>query len=126
MRRSLLPLLVAAFTLVETVFGSPAHSAKAIGSGVSCGAWTEARRSNNSLAYQAWIAGFLSGVNHITTIDLPTVDIFDNIDTQGIYAWVDNYCGANPLNTIGEAADALGSELLKRAAAAKGMTLPNK
>jgi hypothetical protein len=72
------------------------------------------------------MAGFLSGVNHVTTIDLPTLDMFDNIDAQGIYAWVDNYCGAQPLNTIGEAADALSSELLKRAGAAHGITLPNR
>ena len=103
------------------------HSAKAIGSGVSCGSWTEARRSDNSLAYQAWIAGFVSGANLIATIDFPTIDILAQLQPQNpqpIYAWVDNYCSENPLNTIGDAADWLGNELLRRAAAASGTTLP--
>jgi len=32
-------------------------------------------------------------------------------DAEGLWAWVDNYCGTHPLNSIGQAADALLGEL---------------
>lgn len=88
----------------------------------SCGAWTEARRANNANAdiFQSWVAGFLSGANSIINSN-PALGI-DTLkepsgqgDARGLWAWIDNYCQTNPPNSVATAADALGSELIRRA-----------
>jgi hypothetical protein len=116
MKRSLLPLLVIALTFTGTGFGSAA-GVFGVG-GRSCGTWTEARRSGNTtpVDYEQWVAGFLSGANSIISTAAPELDTLlqPNIDAQGLYAWIDNYCFAHPLNTIAQAADALGAELVHR------------
>jgi hypothetical protein len=89
----------------------------------SCGSWIEARRANNvtSDIFEGWIAGFLSGSNSIAA-HTAGIDILSEAstqgDAQGLWAWIDNYCRAHPLNSIAAAADALGAELIRRAAGA--------
>jgi hypothetical protein len=89
----------------------------------SCGSWTEARRANNNSAniFEGWVAGFLSGSNSITTNSF-TIDTLKEPsaqgDAQGLWAWIDNYCQAHPLNSVASAADALGGELIRRAGGA--------
>ena len=116
MKRSLVPLLVIALTFTGTGFGSAA-GVLGVG-GRSCGTWIEARRNGNTTAvdYQQWVAGFLSGANSLISTAAPELDTLlqPNIDAQSLYAWIDNYCIAHPLNTIAQAADALGAELLHR------------
>src|SRR4030088_2782912 len=67
-----------------------------IGQGAnSCWAWTrshEAKAATQGL-YTQWVAGFVSGLNWNT--DDP--DILTEMDFDGLMAWVDNYCKANPL-----------------------------
>jgi hypothetical protein len=123
MKYSLLPLLVAGFTFVATVLGSAEDMVTTLGAGGrTCGTWTEARRSGTTTVgyYQEWVAGFLSGANSIIVPE-DKIDTLaqPNLDAQGLYAWVDNYCIAHPLNTIAQAADALGGELIHRAGVAK-------
>ena len=78
----------------------------------------QARRPGNTTAvdYQQWVAGFLSGANSVISTVAPKLDTLlqPNIDAQGLYAWIDNYCIAHPLDTIAQAADALGAELVHR------------
>jgi hypothetical protein len=86
----------------------------------SCGSWIEARRSVGLLpdVYEGWIAGYLSGSNAIISYEYHTDDLAQaqkQTDARGLYAWIDNYCQAHPLNSIAQAADALSGELIQRA-----------
>jgi hypothetical protein len=76
----------------------------------SCGKWTE------DLAYppyrlyrQIWLEGFLSGAAAGTGEDVLKVS-----DRQSITLWMDNYCRANPLNSVHEGGVALFVELRKQ------------
>jgi hypothetical protein len=88
----------------------------------SCGSWIEARRANNGTAnnFEGWVAGFLSGSNSIIASNPALgIDILEKAsaqsDAQGLWAWIDNYCQTHSLNSVATAADALGSELIRRA-----------
>lgn len=73
-----------------------------IGQGtLSCGAWTAARRMRSGAGQQQWLLGFLSGVGFMGG---PDVDPLANIDAEGVWAWVDNHCAANPAETLETAA----------------------
>ena len=84
-----------------------------IGQGAnSCWAWTrsqEAKASAQGL-YAQWVAGFVSGVNWDT--DEP--DILAEMDVDGLVAWVDSYCKANPLAKVTTGAAMLVQELRAR------------
>jgi hypothetical protein len=46
------------------------------------------------LQHQAWVVGFLSGVGFVgQNGDDPS----DGVDADGIWAWIDNYCRAHPI-----------------------------
>jgi hypothetical protein len=85
-----------------------------IGQGAnSCWAWTrshEAKAATQGL-YRQWVAGFVSGLNWNT--DDP--DILTEMDFDGLMAWVDNYCKANPLAKVTTGAAMLVQELRERA-----------
>jgi hypothetical protein len=94
---------------------APAGSRVYIGDGVnSCGAWTQerARESPRVQLWKGWILGYVSGAN--TPAEHPEI-ISSAIDGPAVWAWVDNYCRSNPLETIQVAAMALVRELLHRA-----------
>jgi hypothetical protein len=79
----------------------------------SCWAWTrshEAKAATQGL-YTQWVAGFVSGLNWNT--DDP--DILTEMDFDGLMAWVDNYCKANPLAKVTTGAAMLVQELRARA-----------
>jgi hypothetical protein len=61
---------------------------------------------------KAWVIGFLSGINLAS--DKP--DALVGTDYHGAMAWLDNYCKANPLNTITEASVKLIDQLRANAA----------
>jgi hypothetical protein len=76
------------------------YSAGGIGNS-SCGTWTAARlRPNGSEAYSngQWILGFLSGVGWTREYDP-----LNRVDAPGVFAWIDNYCRAHPLDPIADA-----------------------
>ena len=121
MKRSLLPLLVIGFTFVGTISGSAEEGmVTTLGDdGKTCGTWTVLRRSRTMIAdyYQGWVGGFVSGANSTYTLKA-NINILgkpDLVDAEGLYAWVDNYCATNPLNTIAQASNALVNELVRRA-----------
>src|SRR3954451_20865165 len=60
--------------------------------------------------YAQWVAGFVSGVNWDT--DEP--DILAEMDVDGLVAWVDSYCKANPLAKVTTGAAMLVRELRAR------------
>ena len=83
-------------TEIRIIFGA--------GTAASCGAWTKARQSKTAAWAEQWVAGYLSGINTIS--DKP--DALKGItDAEGLMAWLDNYCQANPFDLIGTAADEL-------------------
>jgi len=52
--------------------------------------------------YEQWVVGFLTGIGYegIRQGDNPPA----GIDVNGVWAWVDNYCRAHPLDQIVTAA----------------------
>jgi hypothetical protein len=86
-----------------------------IGGGASsCGTWVANRRqsalsgrvtqaSQAELEETAWVVGFLSGVGFI---GWGGDDPLDGMDGGGVWAWIDNYCAANPIKDIRDAAEA--------------------
>ncbi|MBX9730961.1 MAG: hypothetical protein K2X59_06515, partial [Sphingomonas sp.] len=61
----------------------------------TCGQWTS-DKAQDSWQYtidQAWVGGVLSGYNAARG-----GDITSTTNGAGAYAWMDNYCTANPLD----------------------------
>ena len=77
----------------------------------SCGAWTADRQGNGDIQFvdEAWVLGYLTALN---VVGPGSDNIARNTDTDGIVAWVDNYCAAHPLDEIVTATRALGDVLL--------------
>jgi len=84
-----------------------AQTSRAIGAGIaSCRTWAANRLYPGSgLALQdgQWILGFLSGVGWLGT---PRLNPLDCMNAQAVFAWVETYCHANPLENIAHAGDA--------------------
>ena len=90
---------------------------KVMGAGaLSCGAWTTDRRDPNGAGANhdvGWVLGFLSGANIESESSTP--DFLDGTDSGGIVAYMDNYCGAHPLDPLWKGAVQLRIELGARA-----------
>lgn len=72
-----------------------------------CGQWF----SNPSAV--TWLAGYLSGLNAATPY--PNKDPLDKLNSGAqMKLWMDNYCKANPLETVGGGANELYRELAKK------------
>jgi hypothetical protein len=81
-----------------------------LGSGVSsCGTWLQTRRSGPgaSIDLRSWVLGYATRANYDESVTT-------KIDSEGLWAWIDNYCRANPLKQIVDAAEGLAAELQKR------------
>jgi hypothetical protein len=83
----------------------------------TCSTWTQGRRSHGvaELNARAWIAGYLSALNAAVSGHLNVDILKDNIDVEGLWAWIDSFCRNHPLDTIQSAANGLGDELIRRA-----------
>ena len=75
---------------------------------VDCGEWTQQNLNSN----KAWLLGFLSGLNADYSAHKNALAQLTSAD-QAI-SWVNNYCRANPLNSVVEAAYLLMKELKQR------------
>jgi hypothetical protein len=101
-------------TLLATVMllclGIAAPSAQAIESrgARSCGVWMS-DKAKFSVAHEAWLVGFLTGMALYSD-----KDILKGTDNESIFLWIDNYCRANPLHNLTRAGDALFEELVKQ------------
>ena len=99
----------------------------------SCGSWTLAREAagkgeavvGGQLAIdrvrrENWVMGYLSALNlwyldyvpHDSTLNL--FDLTESTDVPGLFAWIDNYCAAHPLDHLSEATKALTIELVDK------------
>ena len=83
--------------------------------GKSCGTWTQLRPAGalrDSVPAEfggllMWVVGYISGAN----ADSSHPDVLLGRDLDGLIAWIDNYCRANPLKNIASAASSLIVEL---------------
>lgn len=105
-----------ALSLAVMIASSPANAEQVTihGMGIrSCGEWTIEHRKGDweAIVQDSWLAGFLSGYN---VYSLQIVDIGETTDFSGKVQWMNQYCEANPLDTIAEAAMLLIIELYER------------
>jgi hypothetical protein len=119
--------LLIAMTAENAMAGDQKYPPRAVhGAGnSSCGQWLKYRSNGDGATefqFQAWIDGFLSGINFAGT-DLPDV-IGDAtvylrsgrqpVDSVAWYAWIDSYCRKNPLDPLAIAVEALREELISK------------
>jgi hypothetical protein len=71
----------------------------------SCGTWTARRAQGRPHAwgYEQWLMGFLTGAS---VYGKPGLNPMGGVDHDGVWAWVDNYCRAYPLNYLSRAGSA--------------------
>jgi hypothetical protein len=96
-------------------WASPAMSADAAGGhtmwgGVTCGKWLQYNTGEARYAAQMWLAGWITAANALTPGETDII----NGDLPGATAWMDNWCGQNPLQPVAIGAVALRNELLGR------------
>jgi hypothetical protein len=81
----------------------------------SCGRWLEVGRTPDSptlrLQLGAWINGYISAMNDE---GVGGGSIAADVDADSLYAWIDNYCSANPSDKLYMAANSLIRKLLRR------------
>jgi hypothetical protein len=63
-----------------------------------------AEKSILAYLYQQWIVGYLSGVASATS--QAGMDPLHGTDAEGVWAWIDNYCQAHPLDLMIDAGTA--------------------
>ncbi len=71
----------------------------------SCGTWTAERRAPDpavAMQYEQWILGFMAGAGEFSL----NLDPLNGVDTQGVWARIDNYCAAHPLDLVATAGSA--------------------
>lgn len=99
--KNILVCFIAAF-LVQSVFAINVRGA------TSCGDWVQERQLKGSTTRQTWVVGYLSGLAVGSE-----VDFIGKKDNPSLFLWIDNYCRANPLKDIDDAANELALELIK-------------
>jgi hypothetical protein len=120
-------ILVALLALVFCFQAEAKEGWEAFGSGTkSCAEWTRAEaerrlvteggtmytQTGSDIPGQTqWIAGFLTAFNYYQSA---TPNVAEGTDMNGIFAWIDTYCAAHPLEPIAKAAIALVVEFSKR------------
>jgi hypothetical protein len=84
-------------------YGFPGHD--------SCGDWTSHRKSRDNQILEGWVLGYVTAANVYGDNDglLGT-----GSGSTGMLAWVDQYCAANPLDSIFAASAKLVVELKRR------------
>jgi hypothetical protein len=75
----------------------------------SCGAWIKEKSNQRVLT---WVLGFVSGAN---AYQANRQYLSNKSDALAIFAWIDNYCRAHPLETVGKASTELVRALRRRA-----------
>ena len=106
-KRSLILLLLAC-CLAQTAFGQITFGEP------NCGQWISRKRESD----KAWLLGYLSGLNAWNAAAMwkserGRDDPFKQIRAaEQLFLWTDNFCRANPLDSLKAAGDSLFIELL--------------
>ncbi|HET7832130.1 MAG TPA: hypothetical protein VFK88_04110 [Gallionella sp.] len=103
-----------AFTLLLFTTSSFAGEIQGAGSS-TCGAWLQYRGANQYYGELHWIQGFISSYNQYVYSGKNPNGIFGSADSNALAAWMDNYCRANPLDTVYRGTLVLVDELKGRA-----------
>jgi len=83
----------------------------------TCGKWIDEKSTANSvhemnripiLITRSWFLGYLSG-----RADQSGKNFLKGTDNESIFLWLDNYCRANPNQTLDSGAAALSRELMQ-------------
>src|SRR5262245_51340775 len=69
------------------------------------------------LQLRSWLFGFMSGLNSVMTAQ---GELFEETEIDALPVRVDKYCSENPLNTLGQAANALGIDAMLMRGVASG------
>lgn len=86
-------------------FSMQAEAAQMLGTS-SCGSWVSEKDATVKSYQKGWILGFLSGLSSGADINP-----LKKTDAYSIFLWIDNYCKANPLKDLVDAANGLVFEL---------------
>jgi len=78
---------------------------------ISCGRWISDRSRDDAWAEEAWLLGYLTAYNRN---DWPGTNVASGTDSDGSFAWIDNYCRAAPLDDMATAAFRLAGFLASR------------
>jgi hypothetical protein len=107
--RFLLPAALAVALMITGPSYAGNGTSAVLGQGyLSCGNWTAWRRENLALGPEQWVLGFLSGTGNMGG---PLgIDPLNEVDAEGVWGWVDNYCRSHPLEKIAVAAVAFSHE----------------
>jgi hypothetical protein len=70
----------------------------------SCGTWVKERAAKRDIFETAWLLGYLSATAAALRQDFWGRQGVNSLDSESVYLWVDNYCRANPLRSLGDAA----------------------
>jgi hypothetical protein len=79
----------------------------------SCANWTENRKNrlSSNQVLEGWVLGFVTGYNQYGASDGGTTQ---GGNATAILGWMDQYCAANPLDSVYWASTKLVSELKRR------------
>lgn len=77
----------------------------------SCATWTINRSLTGHQTLEGWVLGLISGLN---AYGPNNGNIAPGVAAAGLLGWVDNYCKANPLDSVSTAGIKLGDELKRR------------
>jgi hypothetical protein len=81
---------------------------------LTCSSWSEGRgQAHNPVVPLArtWVLGFLSAMDGATHFISHDAKRLRNVDVDTVNGWLDDYCRANPADTIALAAARLTNEL---------------
>jgi hypothetical protein len=119
---SVVLLIMAAFEYAHAEGLSP-HITTLGPAGQNCETWTQEREklqragvwSSDLKFMSAWITGYLTGANE-ATVDRGEQDtlLATRADVPAAFAWIDDYCRAQPRNSIYDASASLMMELRKK------------
>ncbi|RVD31409.1 hypothetical protein [Mesorhizobium sp. M4B.F.Ca.ET.017.02.2.1] len=81
----------------------------------SCGTWVNASHNIRQMG-MSWVLGYLTAMNaHEASLQHACcTNLVNTTDVDGVEVWVTNYCQANPLQDISDAAINLYIELKNR------------
>lgn len=108
-------LAITSLSLALSMSAASARTYTVLGFGTqSCGGWVQARQnaSGTDVVFESWLLGFVSSFNDYSWSESPNVA--QGTDANGIFAFVDSYCMAHPLDDVATAAGKLIDELQSR------------
>ena len=100
--------------LISLVSASQSFAGSIQGAGaLPCGEWVEQRTRGDHNMALAWVMGFMSSYNHYTYNGSKKNGTFGDINHNSIALWMDNYCKANPLESVYGGSVKLIEEMVK-------------